>query len=211
LEVTVEDGRIKKVGKGCAISESKFLHHGENRAKPMVRREGKLTEVPLGDAIEKAIEVLRGADSPLIYGLSSTECDAQRLAIELAERIGGTIDNTSSVCHGPTILAAQGIGAVKCTLGEVKNRADLVIFWGCNPGEAHIRHFVRYTTPKGLFTAEGRRGRTIVCLDVRETPSTRMADVFIKAEPGHDFELISALRATIRGHEIGDVAGVSSG
>jgi formylmethanofuran dehydrogenase subunit B len=210
IEVEVEEGKITRIRNGCVLSESKFLNHDKDRSRPMIRRKGELIEVRLEETIDKAIEVLKGADFPLIYGLSSTECDAQRYAIELAERIGGTVDNTSSVCHGPTILAAQEIGAVKCTLGEVKNRADLVVFWGCNPGEAHVRHFVRYSTPKGLFTAGGRKGRTIVCVDVRETPSTRMADIFIKVKPGYDFELISALRATLEGYEIGDVAGVSS-
>lgn len=211
IEVTVEDGKITSIKKGCVLSESKFLNYDRDRSKPMVRKGDKLVAVKLEEAIDRAAEILRSADFPLIYGLSSTECGAQRLAVELAERIGGTVDNTSSVCHGPTILAAQGIGAVKCTLGEVKNRADLVIFWGCNPGEAHIRHLVRYSSvPKGLFTSEGRKGRTIVCVDVRETPSTRLADFFIKVDQGRDFELLSALRVALKGHEVGDVAGVSS-
>ena len=34
---------------------------------------------------------------------------------------------------------------MSCTLGEVKNRADLLIYWGGNPAECHPRHFTRYT------------------------------------------------------------------
>jgi formylmethanofuran dehydrogenase subunit B len=211
IEVEVENGKISSIKNGCAISKSKFLNHEKNRAKPMVRKDGELVEVSLEEAVAQAAEILRGADFPLIYGLSSTECDAQRLAIELAELVGGTVDNTSSVCHGPTLMAVHAVGAVKCTLGEVKNRADLIIFWGCNPGEAHIRHFSRYSVlPRGMFTEKGRKGRTIVVVDVRETASARSADVFLKLKPNSDFELISALRSAIKGHEVADVAGVSS-
>ncbi|MFH1821322.1 MAG: formylmethanofuran dehydrogenase subunit B [Methanobacteriota archaeon] len=210
LEVTVEDGVVTDLKHACAASRSRFLNHEKNRAKPMVRKKGELIEVPHEEAVDRAIEILRGADYPLIYGLSSTECEAQRLANELGEIIGGTVDNTSSVCHGPAILATQAIGIVKCTLGEVKNRADLVVFWGCNPTEAHMRHLERYSTSKGLFTKEGRKSRTIVTVDVRKTPSAMASDIFVKVEPGRDFELISALRAALKGHEIGDAAGLSS-
>lgn len=211
LEVRVEDGGIKEVKNACVISRSKFLNHARDRLKPQVKRNGELVHVPLGEALDRAAEILKDSYFPLIYGLSSTETDAQRLAIELAELIGGSIDNTASVCHGPTLLAAQGCGAVKCTLGEVKNRADLVIFWGCNPAEAHIRHPTRYSiTPKGLFTQGGKKDRKVVHVDVRETRTSKMADLFIKVKPGQDYELLSALRASVKGHEVGDVAGVPS-
>ena len=37
-----------------------------------------------------------------------------------------------------------------CTLGEVKNRADFIVYWGGNPAECHPRHFTKYTlTQKG--------------------------------------------------------------
>lgn len=212
IGVTVENGRIIAVKNGCTISRSKFLNYDKNRMRsPLVRKKGKLVEVGLEEAINKASEILGNANYPLIYGLSSTECGAQRKAIELAELVGGTIDNTASVCHGPTLIATQTIGSVTCTLGEVKNRADLVIFWGCNPAEAHIRHTLRYSVfPKGLYTGEGRKSRTVVVVDVRETPSSKIADVFVKVKPNGDFELLSMLRAAISGKDVEEVSGVSS-
>ena len=47
-------------------------------------------------------------------------------------------------------------GKVTCTLGEVKNRADFIVYWGGNPAEGHPRHFTKYTlTQKGKFVPEG--------------------------------------------------------
>jgi len=209
LEVTVEGGDVTDTKNACAISRTKYLSHGENRIEhPAI--DGK--KAPLDEAIEAAAEVLAKAQRPLVYGLSSTECHAIAKCVELAELAGGVVDNTSSVCHGPTILALQQVGESKTTLGEVKNRADLVIFWGSNPTESHLRHLTRYSAmPQGMYTPEGRKGRHIVVVDVRETRAARFADEFVKVEANGDFELLLALRAMVRGAEIDadQVSGVS--
>ena len=208
LEVTVEDGHIVEVKNACGISRSKFMNHGANRLEhPTVDGE----KVSLGEAVKEAVDLLSKAERPLVYGLSSTECGAIGKAVEVAEAAGGVIDNTSSVCHGPTILALQQVGESKASLGEIRNRADLVMFWGSNPTEAHIRHITRYSgMPKGMYVPEGRKGRKIIVVDVRETGSTKLADRFIKVKPGKDYELLQALRAHVRGRELPaeEVAGV---
>jgi formylmethanofuran dehydrogenase subunit B len=155
------------------------------------------------DAIREAARILDRSDSPLIYGLSSTASEAQRKAIALADKLGAIVDSTSSVCHGPTGLAMQTVGEPTCTLGEVRNRADLVIFWGCNPAESHTRHFSRYSVmPKGMLTPNGRRDRTVVVVDVRPTASTRVADLFLQVAPGKDYEVLTTLRALVKGKTI---------
>jgi formylmethanofuran dehydrogenase subunit B len=168
-------------------------------------------EVGLEDAVKKAVEIVGNSKRLLVYGLSSTDCGAISKAIELAEICGGVVDNTSSVCHGPTILALQQSGEAKTSLGEVKNRADLVVFWGSNPSEAHLRHLARYSvTPKGMYVPDGRRGRFVVAVDVRETSMSRIADQFVKVSPGGDYELLLALRASVRGKAVPEeVSGVS--
>ncbi len=90
-----------------------------------------------------------------------------------------------------------------CTLGEVKNRADLIIYWGGNPAECHPRHFTKYTlTQKGRFIPNGRKDRTMVLVDIRETPSAKAADIFLQVRPAKDFEVITALRALIKGQRV---------
>ena len=90
-----------------------------------------------------------------------------------------------------------------CTLGEVKNRADFIVYWGGNPAECHPRHFTKYAlTPKGKFVPNGRKDRTMVLVDIRETPSVKAADVFLQVRPTKDFELITALRALVKGQPV---------
>jgi formylmethanofuran dehydrogenase subunit B len=94
-------------------------------------------------------------------------------------------------------------GKITCTLGEVKNRADFIIYWGGNPAECHPRHFSKYTlTQKGRFVPEGRKGRTMVLIDIRETMSAKAADIVLQIRPGKDFEMATALRAIVKGHPV---------
>ena len=93
-------------------------------------------------------------------------------------------------------------GKVTCTLGEVKNRADFIMYWGGNPAECHPRHFSKYTiTQKGKFI-EGRKSRTMVLVDIRETMSAKAADIFLQIKPGKDFEVTTTLRALIKNQPV---------
>ena len=94
-------------------------------------------------------------------------------------------------------------GKITCTLGEIKNRADFIVYWGGNPAECHPRHFTKYTLiPKGRFVPEGRKGRTMVLVDIRETPSAKAADIFLQIRPGKDFEVVTTLRALIKDQRV---------
>ena len=103
-------------------------------------------------------------------------------------------------------------GKVSCTLGEVKNRADLIIYWGGNPAECHPRHFTKYTlTQKGKFVPNGRKGRTMVLVDIRETPSVKAADIFLQVRPTKDFEVLTILRAIIKNQRVNKDAVAETG
>jgi formylmethanofuran dehydrogenase subunit B len=153
IEVTVENNDVVKVKNGCAICEAKFLgYRGEHRIKtPLMRKDGKLVPVSMHEAVHAAAEVLANSTYPILYGWSSTSSEAQRIGVALTEEVGGVMDNTAVVCHGPSILGVQEVGESTCTLGQVRHRADLIIYWGCDPWSAHPRHLERYTS----FT-EGR-------------------------------------------------------
>jgi formylmethanofuran dehydrogenase subunit B len=201
ISVVVQDGHITQAKNACVLGKAWFLGHAQPADRPVALVDGQ--PASFDQALEAAARYLVQARYPLIYGLSSTTCEAQRQAVALAEVLGGCIDCCTSVCHGPSGMALQGVGEPTCTLGEVKNRADLIIYWGSNPAESHPRHFTRYAvTPRGLFTPDGRKGRTVVLVDVRPTPTARAADLFLLVRPGRDFECLWTLRALIHGFEV---------
>ena len=202
IVVEVENNEIVKVKRGaCSVGKSKLLGHARIKS-PMIRENGELKEISYDEAIKKAAEILYKSRRPLLYGWSSTVCEADRVGVELAEELGGIVDNTASVCHGPSVLAIQDVGLPSCTLGEVKNRADLIIYWGANPAYAHANHMKRYSyVSKGFWTEEGKKGKKLVVVDPRKTMTAKMADVFVQLKQGYDFPVFSALRAILRGHE----------
>jgi len=199
LVVEVEGTRVVSVENGCTLANEKLM--GDHRLKTPIRREGKgWKETTYDEAIRETAEILCDADRPLLYGWSGTHGEAQSIGIHLAEILGALVDNTSTVCHGPSILAIQEVGHPGCTLGQVKNRADVIIYWGTNPIDAHPRHMSRYTTfADGFFLKEAFRDRKLIVVDVRKSESANIADEYIRIQPGGDYAVLSALRAIVQG------------
>lgn len=256
LEVLVDSNRIVDVRNACALGAAKFLNYnGHRNTKPLIRKNGKLVEASLEEVIGRSAEMLAKASYPLLYGWSSTSCEAIKVGLELAEEVGGVIDNTSTICHGPSIIAVQEVGLPTCTLGQIRHRADLIVYWGSNPWSAHPRHIERYTAlaegrfQKGMWkrylsrlvfesaikrrfrvaslvfkgvsvsppTAEAfshllppSEERKLVVVDVQRTRTADLADLFVRVDPGGDYDVLQALRALIRDEEldINEVAGV---
>ena len=200
LTVDMDAKRITKAKNACTLGRAWFAEHTiEDRPFALIDGKAATTE----EGVEAAAQILVAARLPIIYGLSDTTCEAQRQAVAICDLMHGNIDTTTSVCHGPSGIAFQGVGESTATLGEIKNRADLVIYWGGNPAESHPRHFTRYAvTPKGRYIPNGRKDRYVVLVDVRRTPSAPVADLFIQIKPGHDFELLWALRAFVKGCKV---------
>jgi formylmethanofuran dehydrogenase subunit B len=200
IDLHTEDGRIVRAERACRLGREWFFgYHGDSQTTALV--DGR--PASMDEAVEVAASILARADLPLIYGLGNSTCESQRAAILLAEDIGGVIDTHTSMTHGPSKLGAQLVGKVTCTLGEVRNRADLLIYWGTNPVETHPRHFTRYAyTPRGKFVPGGRHDRTMILVDVQHTLSARAADQFLQIQPGTDFELLTVLRAMVRDQKV---------
>jgi formylmethanofuran dehydrogenase subunit B len=198
MHLTVQGNRITQAKNACVLGRAWFFEHRDEEDRP----EALIGGLPAtaAEGIEAAARILAAARYPLVYGLSDTTVEAQRVAVEIADLTGACLDTTTSVCHGPSGIAFQAVGEATCTLGEIKNRADLVVFWGGNPAESHPRHFTKYSvTPKGMFVPGGRKDRYVVLVDVRRTPSARAANLFLQVKPRKDFELLWALRALVKG------------
>ena len=197
LRVTVKGGRVTRAEGACFLAEPWFLAQ-ETRRPPAARIDGE--PAPLEAALDRAAEILRQSRSPLVYAVAQEHRGAA------GRRRPGRPHRRRHRHHRvaratpPPSWRVQDAGESVCTLGEVKNRADLVIFWGSDPVESHPRHFERYSVDaRGLFTPRGRADRTVVVADVRRSATAEAADLFLPVEPGRDFEALSTLRGLIRG------------
>ncbi len=199
LKVTVRNGLIVSAERACPLAEPWFLGSWTTTA-PAVQVRGQATT--FDDAVGAAAEILRSARAPLFYGLSKSSTEGQRAAVALADRLGATIDTTASEGHAPSILAMQQSGESTCSLGEIRNRADLVIYWGANPVESHPRHMERYSMDAtGLLIPRGRADRTLVVVDSHRTATAEEADWFLQVDEGRDFDVLWTLRGLLKGVE----------
>jgi formylmethanofuran dehydrogenase subunit B len=53
-----------------------------------------------------------------------------------------------------------------------------------------------------MYVPNGKKDRTVVLVDVRRTPSTPVADIFIQVKPRSDFEVLWTLRALVKGRKV---------
>lgn len=196
LKLTCIDGSVSHFEPGCQLAEPWLL--SQTAAELPVSFVGG-QPAALSAAMEEASRILASSVAPLIYGLSRSSTPGQRAAVHLADRIGACIDTTASTCHAPSIMALQSAGESTSTLGEVRNRSDLVIYWGSNPAKSHPRHIQRFVDAPGHWVPRGRSDRHVVVIDVKSSETTPQADEFIQLEPGSDFEVMWTLRALVKG------------
>jgi len=200
LRASVQNQRITAVDRACVLAEPWLLGQSDKGAPATIGGATCSTE----SAVAEAADILNKSQSPLIYGLAGSSTEGQRAAVRLADRLGATIDTAASTCHAPSIIALQQVGESTSSLGEVKNRSDLIVYWGCDPEVSHPRHMERFVDAPGLFVPGGRSDRHVVVIDIEKTPSAQRADSFIRVEKGTDFELIWALRALLGGTHLPD-------
>lgn len=202
IAVVMEGDIIVEARNACAMGREWFLRDRLNEEEyPVARIHGE----PAGaeEAVEQAAGLLAHAKAPVILGLGCSTCETVAAAVELADRIGAVIDPGDPRLASPRILSFQRSGRVSATLGEVKNRADVVVFWGADPVVTHPRHWERYSVePRGRFVPEGRADRTVIVVDETRTATAEQADLFVQIDLDRQFELLWVLRALVRGVEV---------
>lgn len=209
----LKEKKIVGVRHACRIGASKIINDQDQRLlNPMVRNEeGILEETTWEEALDKTAKLLYESTRPILYGWGETSVEAIKEGIKIAQLSGSVIDNQSTICHGTTIQAFQNVGHPVMTLGEVKNRADVIVYIGTNPMDDHPRHLSRYTTfPEGFFRKNGRDDRTIITIDPKYTNTAKVSDEWIQFNMNEDYLLFNALRTLLKGDKIKEqtIAGV---
>ncbi len=197
IEVESEKNIINKVYTACRVG---VAHMKEGKEKVIFRVDNK--PVDEATAVSEAAAILKNAKNPLIFGLGTSTNETHKLAIELARKTNATLDDTSSFCLGRLVEALIQDKIKTCTLDDVRNKADVVIFWGADPSDSHPRHLSKYSYfPRG---SEKQRGweeeRTAIAIDIRKSHTAKICgNYFFQIPPGGDTEFIDALIAGLSG------------
>lgn len=197
IELETELNKINKVLTACRIG---VAHMKEGKGEALFRVDNK--PVDEAKAISEAAAILKNAKNPLIFGLGASTSETQKVAIELAKKINATIDDTSSFCLGSLVEAFINDRFKTCTLDDIRNKADVIIFWGTDPSDSHPRHLSKYSYfPRGKEKQRGwEEERTAIAIDVRKSHTAKICgNYFFQIPQGGDAEFIEAIIAGISG------------
>jgi len=154
----------------------------------------------IGDVIDEAAELLLAARRPLVYIATELSCESQRMTIALADILGAALDSITTATIAESILAAQRRGRVTATLGEIRNRADAVVFWGVDPAERYPRYTSRYAPqPSGLHVPRGRADRQVIAVDIGRDCAPADADARVSFAPDEEVAALALARAGVIG------------
>jgi len=111
---------------GCLVAETGFVRAlSAPRIKPRV--DGQ--DASLEDALARTAQFLREASLPLFAGLCGDLAD-MRGALRLAECTGGAIDHRNGDALMTNLSVLEESGWIVTSLGEARNRADLLVLVG---------------------------------------------------------------------------------
>jgi len=198
IELVLKDGAISQAKNLCRKGHAHFQALFIERTRPMI--DGR--EVSLDQAISKAAEILKSAKSPLFYGWSNSTLEAQAAGIDLARRLGATIDDTSSFCQGILMELVLTGKVPTCTLDDVRNFADTSVFWGADPSNSHPRHLSRFAYyPRGEKRQKSyEEERICIVVDVRKSATARLcSNYYFRVPPGQDVEFIESILVVLDG------------
>lgn len=113
---------------------------------------------PADSAISRAATLLAAARRVLVTGFHGLPTTAVLAACDLAEALSAAIDVGDVDAARPTGPMLTRVGEVTADPEELQDRADLVVFWFCDPEAASPGFVTRFVTPP---PAGGRGRRTI--------------------------------------------------
>jgi len=140
-------------------------------------------------AIDEAITKIQNSENFAIYGLDTVPLRAQQIAIDIAKKTEGYIDDASSLCMGVFVEEILLERIKSTTLEEVRDRADFTLYWGADPFNSHPRHISRFTYyPRGQFRQKGwEEDRYLAVVDIRESYTSKLAKKIIMVENDEEF------------------------
>jgi formylmethanofuran dehydrogenase subunit B len=186
IKVAVAAGALAGATGTCPLGDA-WLAERTAGAPPPACVDGR--EVEFATAVEAAAAILGEARLPLVCGLGQTDCEGQRAAVALAERLGAVIDPSDGAAP-----AAQALGVSTATFGDVRDRADLAVAWRADPAVSNPRLLPRLRLDRAGRAAE----RTLVVVDARRTATAAEADELVELPPELEFEALWVLRALVR-------------
>ncbi|PMS30554.1 molybdopterin-binding domain-containing protein [Paraburkholderia rhynchosiae] len=135
-----DDATLSVHNTDCPRLEHALTYYGAADAQCRASVDGH--EVELDVALSRAAQILSSARRPL-FGALTTDVAGTRALYTLAAGCGAILDHLHGDAMSAATLALQDRGSFFTTLSEVRARADLLVFFGCQPSRRYPRFFTR--------------------------------------------------------------------
>jgi nitrate reductase (cytochrome) len=210
LLVGLEDGRAvavrgdpeSPVNRGLACVKGyhsvQALYGGDRLTRARVRRNGRLVEVPMAEALDLVARRLRetmaehGKDSVAMYGSGQWTIPSGYVATKLFKGALGTnnIEANARLCMSSAVTGFMTSFGKDEPMGcyEDIDHADVFVLWGANMAEMHPVLFSRM-----LEQRQARPGVRIVDLATRTTRTSYASDRAFLFAPQTDLAIANAI------------------
>ena len=173
-----------------------FINHPQRLKTPLLKRNGKFTEVSWEEALKIVAKKLSGYKGEQFGFIASAKCTNEENYImqKFTRVVMGTnnIDHCARLCHAPTVAGlAQsfGSGAMTNSINEISEAACIFAI-GTNTTEAHP--IIGLQIKKAV-----RNGAKLIVANPREIDLCRFAEIFLRHQPGTDVALLMGMMRVI--------------
>ncbi len=192
VEVQVEGNRIVGVKGSCAHAARWF---GDGSTPDRILVNGNAA--PFETAISTAAAILSDAHGAVaIHAGPGLTIEALRPVVALADQLEAAMETATSRSAAAGIVAGQRRGRAASTIGEVRNRADLVLLWGVSLESAPCLG-PRLLDPPGSHVHGGRKDRRVIAVSIGKDGGAAGADQHVAIDPADELRTLVELRAAV--------------
>ena len=217
MQLGIRDGRVVSVrgnpdhpvnsGKLCpkGLAEHYAIEAESRATHPLLRRDGKMTRVSWGEAIDTMVERFRAVQNK--YGSESLGViSTGQLVTEEFYALGKLVQlgfGTRNYDGNTTLCMSTAVAGYKRSFGsdgppgayEDLELADVILLIGANIAENH---------PILCSRLEANHSKTLIVADPRVTKTAMMADIYLPLKPRSDLALINAILRIVIDEELYD-------
>lgn len=156
LTLRVDGLRVEVLENGDAVTRAGF-------EAPLGATTPRIAGRPasLDEAVQRAAELLGAARLPLFSGFGTDVSDT-RAALSLVDLSRGVFDQARAAASLRNLSVVQDSGWMATTLGEVRNRVEVLVAFGTDIEAAFPRFFERYIWVDQTLFGQRAAGREIV-------------------------------------------------
>jgi len=186
-----------------------FVHSPARLKTPLIKKNGKLEPATWDEALDLIARNLVSYPPSEVAVVSSSRAtnEANYVAQKLARAVLHTnnVDNCARVCHGPSVAGLAntfGSGAMTNYIEDIPNSACILAI-GTNATSAHP--IISFKIKQAV-----RQGSKLIVVNPRETPLSRLADIWLRLNPGTDVALLMGMMRIILEEGLQDLRFISS-